>query len=531
MRKILKLSLVLLLTFALNSCDYTPTSVQAETVEKIENEFASLIEFFVEDNILYWKNNATQISTPVIDLSTIFQTEVVVGPQGEIGPQGIPGLQGEVGPQGERGPAGASGSSGGSGPLGPPGATGPTGATGATGPAGATGPQGARVILNSSGTSIFWRYENDIEWNLLIEIPTINTTETIIETTIVESLTPEFRTNSTHVQWKYTTHNEWIDLFEIPTSTIITETQITVEVKDLSIIIAKVREGIVEFVAGSAVIYRKEGNTYYAVTNNHVYGDGRNLNISYWTYGNVYYTEASLVGRDPSTDLAIITFQAIQNLPVIKLGDSNNILVGEQVFAIGNPRASGSWYSTVTHGIVSTQNRLIDDYPTENVYFIQHDASTGTGSSGGGLFNSNGELIGITTRKANSNFGTMALAINSNTVKRVILDIEEYQTETRLPRGDFHLSLYPNPELCLASYGVCIHKVESISSSISQEKNLKALDLIVGFKNERMSDFIIVYNVSQFRDLVLQTRVGELVSIQYYRNGVLYTSNPEPMSS
>jgi serine protease Do len=556
MRKILTILLVLLLAFGLSSCDRVPPPVQAETVEKVENEFASLIEFFVEDNILYWRNRATQVTTPVIDLSDIFQVEVVVGPQGEIGPQGIPGPQGEEGPegpQGERGPAGASGSSGGSGPAGPPGptgATGPAGATGPQGPAGAQGiegeqgpqgiqgEQGERVILNSSGTSIFWRYENDIEWNLLIEIPTTNTTETIIETTIVESLTPEFRTNQTHVQWKYTTDNEWIDLFEIPTSTVITETittninqtNITIEAKDLSTIIEEVREGIVKFVSGSAVIYRKEGNTYYAVTNNHVYGDGGNMNLSYWLYGNRYETEATLVGRDPSTDLAVITFQSPLILPIISFGDSNTTKIGQAVFAIGNPNPAGLWYLTVTQGIISAQNRLLTSGEIESTYYIQHDAGTGPGNSGGGLFNTDGELIGITNLKSNSNFDNMAYAVTSNIIQRVILDLEEYQTETKLVRADFHLKLYTNPEPCNEIYGVCIDRVNNVSGSISITKNLQALDLIISFKNERMEDYITVYNRAQFNSLVLQTRVGELVSIQYYRNGVLYTSDEKPMS-
>lgn len=142
----------------------------------------------------------------------------------------------------------------------------------------------------------------------------------------------------------------------------------------------------------------------------------------------------------------------------------------------------------------------------------------------------NDRLIGITYLKGNSNFDSMALAVSSNIVQRVITDLEEYQTETRLVRGEFHLRLYTNPEPCEAIYGVCIDRVNDVEGSISKTKQLAALDLIVGFKNARMNDFITVYNRNQFQELVLQTRVGELLQVQYYRNLVLYTLEEKPMS-
>ena len=139
---------------------------------------------------------------------------------------------------------------------------------------------------------------------------------------------------------------------------------------------------------GSGVIISPDG---YIVTNNHVIDGADSIQVT--LNNNKSYT-ATVVGRDPDTDIALIKIKA-ENLPVIKFGDSDNLKLGEWVLAVGNPF---NLTSTVTAGIVSAKGRSLDldgSYKLES--FIQTDAALNMGNSGGALVNTKGELVGITS--------------------------------------------------------------------------------------------------------------------------------------
>ena len=140
--------------------------------------------------------------------------------------------------------------------------------------------------------------------------------------------------------------------------------------------------------SGSGVVFSDDG---HIVTNNHVIMDADEITV---IAGKRSYS-AELVGRDPSTDLAVVKIKA-NELPTIEKGDSENVKVGEWVLAVGNPF---NLTSTVTAGIVSAKGRNInilkDKFPIES--FIQTDAAINPGNSGGALVNSQGQLIGINT--------------------------------------------------------------------------------------------------------------------------------------
>lgn len=172
--------------------------------------------------------------------------------------------------------------------------------------------------------------------------------------------------------------------------------------------------------SGSGVVINKDG---YIVTNNHVIDGAEEIEVS--LHDNRTY-QATLVGRDPSTDLALLKIEE-NELEHISLVDSDEVQVGEWVLAVGNPF---NLNSTVTSGIVSAKARNINILKDRSAIesFIQTDAAVNPGNSGGALVNLDGQLIGINTAIA-SNTGSFAgysFAIPSNIVSKVVEDILKY---------------------------------------------------------------------------------------------------------
>jgi Do/DeqQ family serine protease len=171
---------------------------------------------------------------------------------------------------------------------------------------------------------------------------------------------------------------------------------------------------------GSGVIVRRNGNTYYVLTNNHVVGEAEEISVTVNLGKEDTEYKATLIGGDERTDLALVSFESKENLPVAKLGDSDASFVGDWVLAIGNPFG---YESTVTAGIISASGRR--GGPSSNINeFIQTDAAINPGNSGGALVNIRGEVIGINTWIA-SNTGTSmgyGFAIPINSAKKAIDD-------------------------------------------------------------------------------------------------------------
>ena len=166
---------------------------------------------------------------------------------------------------------------------------------------------------------------------------------------------------------------------------------------------------------GSGVIVRKTGNTYYVLTNNHVAGDATKISVK--LYDDRTF-EAKLVGTDDRIDIALISFETKDNLPVAKLGDSDKVKVGDICLAFGAPLG---YSQSVTQGIVSATGRSESSMSSISDY-IQTDAAINQGNSGGPLVNIYGEVIGINTWIASSSGGSVGLgfAIPINNVKSAI---------------------------------------------------------------------------------------------------------------
>jgi len=166
---------------------------------------------------------------------------------------------------------------------------------------------------------------------------------------------------------------------------------------------------------GSGVIISPDG---YIVTNNHVIAKATQLMV---TLNNNKTYDATLVGTDPTTDIALIKVEPEDPLPYLAFGDSDNVMIGEWVLAVGNPF---NLTSTVTAGIVSAKARNLG----RNQSFIQTDAAVNPGNSGGALVNTNGDLVGINTAitSQTGSYIGYSFAVPSNIARKVVQDLLEY---------------------------------------------------------------------------------------------------------
>ena len=180
---------------------------------------------------------------------------------------------------------------------------------------------------------------------------------------------------------------------------------------------------------GSGVIIRPDG---YIVTNNHVIAGADVIEV---TLENNQVYPAKLVGTDPATDIALIKIEA-EDLPVVPMGDSDDLRLGEWVLAIGSPY---DLRSTITAGIVSAKGRSMPNYSGQYSVesFIQTDAAVNPGNSGGALVNAAGELVGINTSiiSLTGSYTGYSFAVPVNIVSKVVDDFIEYGAVQRAMLG------------------------------------------------------------------------------------------------
>ena len=173
--------------------------------------------------------------------------------------------------------------------------------------------------------------------------------------------------------------------------------------------------------AGSGVIISQSGKVGYIVTNNHVISGATSIIVRLKDGTEL---PASLVGTDSMTDLAILTVSTDLTLTCAELGNSDNLVVGQEVLAIGNPL--GELGGTVTNGIVSALERQVK-IDGENMTLLQTNAAVNPGNSGGGLFDMYGKLIGVVNAKSSGDdVEGLGFAIPANTVYQIVTELVEY---------------------------------------------------------------------------------------------------------
>ncbi len=182
---------------------------------------------------------------------------------------------------------------------------------------------------------------------------------------------------------------------------------------------------------GSGVVISSDG---YIVTNNHVIKDAERVNVTL-NSGTRY--EATVVGADPSTDIALLKIETDEALKFLTFGDSDRLLLGEWVLAVGNPYGLNS---TVTAGIVSAKGRSLginSSAPMGIESFIQTDAAVNPGNSGGALITIDGSLVGINTliKSPTGSFAGYSFAVPSRIVRKIVGDLREFGVVQRALLG------------------------------------------------------------------------------------------------
>ncbi len=244
------------------------------------------------------------------------------------------------------------------------------------------------------------------------------------------------------------------------------------------------------------------------ITNNHVVENAEAISVNF-SNGDKY--EATLIGRDPKTDIAVLKVETSKALPFVKFGDNKKARVGDWVIAIGNPFGLGG---SLSAGVISAINRDINAGPYDS--FIQTDAAINKGNSGGPLFNMNGEVIGVNTAIISPTGGSVGIgfSIPADMAENVINQLRAFG-KTR--RGWLGVRIQTVTEDLAESLGMGKPKgaliAEIIADGPAQKAGLKQGDVILRFNNK---------DVEEMRDLpriVAETDINKRVQIDLLRRG------------
>lgn len=267
---------------------------------------------------------------------------------------------------------------------------------------------------------------------------------------------------------------------------------------------------------GSGVLVRRDGNTVYVLTNNHVVGDANEITV---TLADQREFAGEIVGKDSRTDLALVRFETNEELPLARLGNSDNLQVGDWVMAVGNPFG---FESTVTAGIISAVGRRAAPGSSISGFtdYIQTDASINPGNSGGALVNLRGEIVGINTWIASRTGGSVGLgfAIPVNNARRAI---EDFIEEGRIVYGWLGVSIQDVNEDTLPQLAQDL-EIEQGGGALVVNVHRDSPAAASGL---RPGDYITRVDDTQIDDSVELTRVvgniepGRSVEFEFVRNG------------
>lgn len=261
--------------------------------------------------------------------------------------------------------------------------------------------------------------------------------------------------------------------------------------------------------AGSGVIISSDG---YIVTNDHIAGGASAMEVTLYD-GTTY--DATIIGSDSKTDIALIKIEA-SDLPFSSFADSSQIKLGEECIAIGNSLGKGI---SCTNGIVSVLEKEIQINGYE-MTLIQTNAAINNGNSGGGLFNMNGDLIGVVNSKSSNSGGGfittsestiegMGYAIPSNTASRVVNDLAQYGYVK--DRATIGISLYSSYVYEGNGYKGLI--VSAVYAGTGADKaGLEENDVISELDGKQINSY------AQLSKLLDNHKVGDTINLTIYRN-------------
>ncbi len=274
---------------------------------------------------------------------------------------------------------------------------------------------------------------------------------------------------------------------------------------------------------GSGVIFEVSKNDAYIVTNHHVIENGSTIKV---TLADGEELEAELIGSDALTDIAVLKISGSLDLTPIPFGDSSALRVGDPVIAIGNPLGL-NLSNTVTQGIVSGINRSVEVSTSSGILtmnVIQTDAAINPGNSGGALINTSGELVGINSMKISAeDVEGLGFAIPANDVAKIIKELKKNGQIVRPYLGISMLNAADLPPYYSQNVpnrvteGVYIADIDK--NGPAAKAGLQAGDIIISINKKKIS------NAGELKNyLYSETSIGDVITVQYYRDGVLKES-------
>ncbi len=271
--------------------------------------------------------------------------------------------------------------------------------------------------------------------------------------------------------------------------------------------------------SGSGIIIGETDDEYIIVTNNHVVSDADSIKVTFIDDTEV---TAYLKGLEPSMDIAVISVlksdlddSTIEKIKVAELGDSNSLVLGQNVIAIGNALGYGQ---SVTTGIISALNREVTTSDGNTSTYIQTDAAINPGNSGGALLNMAGQVIGINSNKiGGSAVEGMGYAIPISSVRDIIIDLMGRDTLIEVNEDDIgYIGIYlqeVTPEIS-AYYGIPegIFVSEVAEGGGAEKAGIQNGDIIVAFQG------CTVTTDASLKKLIKYYAVGDEVEVTFMRN-------------
>lgn len=275
---------------------------------------------------------------------------------------------------------------------------------------------------------------------------------------------------------------------------------------------------------GSGVIYKKDGNSAYVVTNNHVVDGASQIEIMLSDGTKVV---GELVGTDTYSDIAVVKIASDKVTTVAEFADSDKVTVGETAIAIGSPLGT-DYANSVTQGIVSSLSRTVtmtnDDGDTISTNAIQTDAAINPGNSGGALINIEGQVIGINSSKisSTSDFGSgnsvegMGFAIPANDVVKIINQLEANGKVIRPALGITMANLSDLSTTIISRLNIPTSVtsgivVASVQSGMPAEGTLKKYDVITAIDDKDVS------SITDLQSVLYGHSTGDSIKVTFYR--------------
>lgn len=297
-------------------------------------------------------------------------------------------------------------------------------------------------------------------------------------------------------------------------------TEVIKEVSDSVVGIVVFQQGQ-QASSGSGVVFKVDGKDTYVITNHHVIESGSRYQV---VFSNQESVEASLVGSDRYSDIAVLKLTADFEVTAMKIGDSDLLDTGETVLAIGSPLGI-EYAGTVTQGIVSATNRTVsvdlnnDNNDDWDMNVIQTDAAINPGNSGGAFVNMAGELVGITSMKfSDTSVEGMGFALPINDVMQTVTEIVETGEVSRPTLGISGASLSDFSTFELRYYqintrqtdGIYIAKVQD--GSAASKAGLEVGDIITEMDGKEITTY------KSFLTELYQKKPGDTIKLVIYRN-------------